>query len=74
MVDSQSQQDSSVYYIRTEICQGDPVDLGLIALAIESLGGRASERGYYFPSLQQRAAAMEVLGEKFGSRYFTAAD
>jgi hypothetical protein len=38
--------------------------------AIESLGGVKTDNGFSFPSATERSAALEVLGEKFGNRYF----
>ena len=74
MADLQSPVDQTEFYIRTEIRQEDPVDLQAIVSAILSLGGNKSEDGFFFSSGPQRAAAVEVLGEKFGSRYFSIVD
>ena len=74
MADSQVAIEQRDFYLRIEISDADPVDIQAVISAIESLGGTPAEQGYCFSSAERRAAAIEVLGEKFGSRYFAVAD
>ena len=74
MSNSQPAVEQTEFYIQIQISAEDPVDLNAIIAAIRSLGGVETEHGCCFSSCEQRAAVVEVLGEKFGSRYFSIAD
>ena len=41
-----------------------------ICLDVQRLGGQQIANGFDFPNATQRAAALDVLGDKYGARYF----
>ncbi len=41
-----------------------------MCLAIEHLGGIKCEDGFAFDTLRERGMAVELLGDRFGTRYF----
>ena len=69
MQTSTTQRIDPRFFVRVTISEGDPVDSRDVRHAIESLGGVPEGGCFAFPTLQARAIAMDVLGDKFGMRY-----
>jgi hypothetical protein len=46
------------------------LDREALCRTVERLGGLKVTEGYAFPSAKHRAIALELLGDKYGSRYF----
>ncbi len=61
------------FLVRMTVCEGDPVDARKVRDAIECLGGVGLGDYFAFPTLQARAVAMDLLGDKFGMRYVCSA-
>lgn len=62
--------DHSEYLIEIDICDSDPVDVSEVRKTILNLGGLQEDRGFVFPSARRRNVVLDVLGDRFGERYF----
>ena len=63
---------SNHFLVRITICEGDPCDADEIRRAILYLGGEETGEGFAFRSAAARMVALELLGDRYGSRYVTA--
>ena len=57
------------FLMRMTICDDDPVDAREVQDVIECLGGIGYGDCFAFNTARARAIALEVLGDKFGTRY-----
>ena len=60
------------FLIETTICEGDPVDREEVRQAMEHLGGVETKGGFGFATEHDRDIALELLYDRFGSRYVVA--
>lgn len=70
----ESQDKHQDYLIRTTVGEGDWVDERDLCRFIEYLGGIRTQAGFAFPTQERRTVALELLGDKFGSRYVAPVD
>ncbi|REK29346.1 MAG: hypothetical protein DWQ42_03710 [Planctomycetota bacterium] len=59
------------YLVRTNIELDDWVDEDQLRRLIEGLGGVHTKQGYAFPTRQRRSVALDLIAERYGSRYVT---
>lgn len=57
----------SIRPLRSQCTEGKYCEL---CRAMESLGGVRCDERFLFPTDRRRAAVAEVLGDRFGTRYF----
>jgi len=65
---------NKTFFIRLRRAKGDQADAWELRRAIEYLGGVETRWGFEFPSAARRAVALEVVGDKYGARYFQTED
>ncbi len=69
-----NQRASNEFLVRITVRDEDPCDADEVRRVIEYLGGNESDEGFTFSSATARSVALELLGDKFGSRYVTAVE
>jgi hypothetical protein len=66
----ESTQTEKPLLIRPILCECTSSTYCDLCHAIEHLGGIKCEDGFAFHTVHERAAAAELLGDRFGTRYF----
>lgn len=66
----ESTQTEKPLFIRPIRCECTNTTYCELCQAIEHLGGVKCEGGFAFHTVNQRAMAAELLGDRFGTRYF----
>ena len=60
----------SRFLIRPIRCECTDTQYSELCEAIEHLGGEKTEEGFAFSTAKARSLAAELLGDRFGRRYF----
>jgi len=65
-----ARSETTNFLIRLLPRRSSRVDQGELQRLLQYLGGVQTRAGYAFPDSHRRQEAWEVLGERYGSRYF----